>query len=142
MSEEWLLYGETADVIGEPHKAFARFDGQFVLIPTDLLGRISDEHEHVPGEIALGMLDADAYFDAVDDFQEIAADELVDDLEEQTVYSRREAQMVVFHGWFDMGRQEIARELSVAPNTVDNHLRAARDRLDRAMQAVKKSSGF
>lgn len=138
--KEWLLYGQPADVIDEPEKVFARHDDEFVLMPIELLDRdVVEEHEHIPGEIFLDGISADdGYFDIVDSLESVDIDQLVKELETETVYSKREAEMVVLGGWFGMDRQAIAEEVNLSKHTVRNHIEAARERREKAKATVNK----
>jgi len=132
--EEWLLYGQPADVIDEPEKVFARRNDEFVLMPMSLFDEsVIEDNEHVPGEIFLDGISADdGYFDIVDQLEPVDVDDLITDLVEETVFSEREAQMVVLGGWFGMDRQKIAEHLDLSKHTVRNHIEAAKTRYQKA----------
>lgn len=138
--EEWLLYGQPADVIDEPEKVFARRNDEFVLMPMSLFDEpVVEDNEHVPGEIFLDGISADdGYFDIVDQLEPVDVDDLITDLVEETVFSEREAQMVVLGGWFGMDRQKIAEHLDLSKHTVRNHIEAAKDRYQRAKATTDK----
>ena len=132
--EEWLLYGQPADVIDEPEKVFARRNDEFFLMPMSLFDEsVIEDNEHVPGEIFLDGISADdGYFDIVDQLEPVDVDDLITDLVEETVFSEREAQMVVLGGWFGMDRQKIAEHLDLSKHTVRNHIEAAKTRYQKA----------
>ncbi|SIR99898.1 Sigma-70, region 4 [Haladaptatus litoreus] len=135
-NEEWLTYGQPADAIGESDMVFARRGDEFVLMPIELLGvDIVEEHEHVPGEIFLSGISADeGYFEITDALESIDIDKLFDQVEDESVYSRREAEVAVLGGLFDLSQDEIAAILDLSKNTVRNHIQAARDRWEKAQK--------
>lgn len=49
------------------------------------------------------------------------------DLNVRTPLTKREADVYVLRRWFGLERVEIADELEISPNTVDNHLQRVRD---------------
>jgi hypothetical protein len=132
--EEWLLYGQPADVIDEPEKVFARRNDEFVLMPMSLFDEpVVEDNEHVPGEISLDGISADdGYLDIVDQLEPVDVGDLITDFVEETVFSEREAQMVVLGGWFGMDRPKIAEHLDLSTHTVRNHIEAAKDRYQKA----------
>lgn len=132
--EEWLFYGQPADVIDEPEKVFARRNDEFVLMPMSLFDEsVIEDNEHVPGEIFLDGISADdGYYDIVDQLEPVDVDDLITDLVEETVFSEREAQMVVLGGWFGMDREKIAEHLDLSKHTVRNHIEAAKTRYQKA----------
>ncbi|WP_256391540.1 sigma factor-like helix-turn-helix DNA-binding protein [Natronoarchaeum rubrum] len=58
------------------------------------------------------------------------------DLHVRTPLTRREADVYVLRRWFGLGRSEIARELEISPNTVDNHLQNVKDIDDEMTELV------
>lgn len=141
--EEWLVYGQPADMLDESDKVFARRGDEFVLMPMELLSTPAvEDAEHVPGEIFLDAIAAEDYYDLVDQLVSVDVDDIVSDLVSDSVYSEREAQMVVLAGWFDMNRDDIAEYLGLSPHTVRNHTEAARDRYQRAESTVNTTVGL
>lgn len=131
--EEWLLYGQPADIVDKPERVFARRNDEFVLMPMSLLDESTVEaNEHVPGEILLDGISGDAYFDIVEQLESVDVDSLIADLVGETVFSEREAQMVVLGGWFDMDQKEISEYLDLSKHTVRNHIEAAKSRYQKA----------
>jgi hypothetical protein len=61
------------------------------------------------------------------DVSEVDWRELSVDLHVRTPLTEREADVYVLHQRFGLNRSEIAAELSISPNTVDNHLQRVRN---------------
>lgn len=135
--EDWLLYGEPADAIGQPNKVFARFDDEFVLFPLELLGEeMVEEHEHVPGEILASTMSVEDYREIVKEMEPLDVNDLVDEIAGEIVWNVQEAEVAIRFGWFHMNTQEIAQDLDLHEETVDERLQTARERYGEAEQTL------
>lgn len=92
---------------------------------TSRLSRFVDETVEGPGRsrVVGNILDGDLPSGVTEvDWRELSVD-----LHVRTPLTEREADVYVLHHRFGLDRAEIAAELSLSPNTVDNHLQRVRD---------------
>lgn len=64
------------------------------------------------------------------------ADELAEALADSGAIGRRQAQAYVLRDIYGIGRNATAEQLGISPNTVDNHLDAARTNIEQARELV------
>lgn len=121
-----FVWGEPAD--GAVHgrlEGSEDADRTWIRIPTDHTADFLGDRVESGGRcrLAADLVRPDLpEYVAVVDWRERAVD-----LNVRTPLTKREADVYVLHRWFGLDRTGIAEELSISPNTVDNHLQRVRD---------------
>lgn len=86
------------------------------------------------------LLDPPGRRKVFDAFVALDTDDLVAGLVEETEWAEREAQMVVYRGWFGLSPEDFNDEIGIAPKTISNHTGAAENRQIRARTTAEVSS--
>ncbi len=133
----WLRYGVTATPLGEPDRTFGILDDgeelTFGTFPSGFTRRADmDVHEEDAGRILLSAADDQLYERFGNGFDRLDVDTLVTDVETTTLFSEAEARMLVLCGWFGMDRESVAAGLELTEAEVDDLIRSARIRRNRA----------
>jgi len=86
------------------------------------------------------ILDAPDRRAVLDAFVALNTDDLVTGLVDETEWTQREAQMVVYRGWFGLAPDDFNDEIGITPKTISNHTGAAEKRQIRARTTAEVSS--
>ncbi|GAB7008567.1 hypothetical protein [Halorubrum trueperi] len=134
--ERWLYYGAIATPIDRPRQTFGYVDGdeepRFGTFPTDFLERSDVPIDEGDGRVLLSELDRDLYRRFGNGFDRVDVGVLAADLVEETLFTPREARIVVLFGWFDMDADATAAALETDADGVVSSVAAVRGRRERA----------
>ncbi|WP_280585611.1 hypothetical protein [Halorubrum sp. Boch-26] len=134
--DRWLYYGAVATPIDRAERTFGYVDDaehpRFGTFPTAFLGRSDVSVDEERGRISLSALDRDLYRRFGNGFDRLDVGVLAADLVEETLFTPREARIVVLYGWFDMDRDTAADALETDPDGVASLAAAVRSRRERA----------
>jgi len=107
---------------------------RWVVLPTETVADLAGDEEPTSVE-RVPLRDWDRG-ELPDGAREVDWCQLAVDLHVRTPLARREADVYVLRRWFGLGRSEIANELEISPNTVDNHLQNVADIDDEMTELV------
>lgn len=141
-SATWLRYGVPAEPLGEPDRTFGILDDgeelTFGTFPSGFRKRADmDVHEEDAGRILLSAADDQLYERFGNGFDRLDVDTLVADVAATTLFTEAEARILVLCGWFDMDTESVAAGLELTEAEVDDLIRSARIRRNRAEATVE-----
>ncbi|WP_135855094.1 helix-turn-helix transcriptional regulator [Halorussus salinus] len=101
---------------------------EWVTYSAEVLDRVVPDHEFSrPGRLDFTQLSADQRRVLQNAATQRDWRELAVDLHVKTPLTNREADVYVLRQWFALNRREIADQLDISPNTVDNHVQRVKE---------------
>lgn len=108
-------------------------------VPSSVFGGSDPINFEEETELA-DLRDAPGRRTVLDAFTALDTDSLVAGLVEETEWTQREAQMVVYRGWFGLSPEDFRDEVGITSKTISNHTGAAENRQIRARTTTEVSS--
>lgn len=126
-----LRYGAPAEAIGRPSQVFGRFNGEFVLIPQELLERdYLQRNESEPGVIQIGKVPESTLDQLESRLTTVEISRLASSLAANSSLDEQGARVLLLFEGFEFEPDEIAAELGIEQETVIQHVQEIYDRYD------------